>query len=404
MKIIFHTVIVLGLASAGSLGTHQAFAGPLGRLTPQNPPVSSTAAIIQICSGKTPHRFNTPLAAGSELQTGAESEDRCRVVLANGDVVHVGPGTSLRIGGQDQQPRINLEQGQAVVYALPAIEGRGQPLVVQTPAGSLELKTGKAGLGVAKGGATTVYLFNNAGRWKNARSETALHAGQLLRSDAAAPQEIAQGFEPRFTALVSPEVPAVQQALAHFNNKQMAAAKEQLSQVSAAFPYNAAATYYLGLIQLDAGDLAGASKQWKRYADVEPEKAKEKEVPRHLTLIVTEKIKQEVQEALKQEKELSQAAPEPKSIAVYPLTNKGSEKYRAVGKGLTAMVIADMAKVPDVKVLEREKIQRLLDEINLTESGLTVEEGAPRRGKILRAEKLVVGDYQVEGAKENDNE
>ena len=37
----------------------------------------------------------------------------------------------------------------------------------------------------------------------------------------------------------------------------------------------------------------------------------------------------------------------------------------AVPKGIAAMIIADLDKVPGLKVLEREKVQVLLDEMNI---------------------------------------
>jgi hypothetical protein len=62
------------------------------------------------------------------------------------------------------------------------------------------------------------------------------------------------------------------------------------------------------------------------------------------------------------------------------------------------MVIADIAKVPNIKVLEREKVDRLLEEIKLSQSGLVNKETEVRAGRLLRAEKLVVGDYKVDTA------
>jgi uncharacterized protein YjcR len=64
---------------------------------------------------------------------------------------------------------------------------------------------------------------------------------------------------------------------------------------------------------------------------------------------------------------------------------------------LTAFVITDLAKVPGLKVLEREKLEKLIDEIKLSEKGDLVEKSARvRAGRIMRAEKLMIGDYLIE--------
>ena len=116
--------------------------------------------------------------------------------------------------------------------------------------------------------------------------------------------------------------------------------------------------------------------------------------------MTTQSIQDEVKQAIANEKTLSELAPEPNSIAVHPLINKGAEQYGPIGKGLTAFVITDLAKVPGLKVLEREKLQKLIDEIKLSQTGALVETTSRvRAGRIMRAEKLMIGDYLIENNK-----
>ena len=88
--------------------------------------------------------------------------------------------------------------------------------------------------------------------------------------------------------------------------------------------------------------------------------------------------------------------PEPGSIAVEAFVNRGNAQYRAMAKGLAAMIIADLSKVPGLKVLEREKVQLLLDEAKLGDSGLADTASAVRSGRLMRAEKVVVGNFEVQ--------
>jgi len=67
--------------------------------------------------------------------------------------------------------------------------------------------------------------------------------------------------------------------------------------------------------------------------------------------------------------------------------------YRAMSKGIAAIVIADLTQVPGLKVLEREKVQKLLAEMRLGESGLTENSTAVRTGRMMRAEKVIVGSF-----------
>jgi hypothetical protein len=57
--------------------------------------------------------------------------------------------------------------------------------------------------------------------------------------------------------------------------------------------------------------------------------------------------------------------------------------------------IADLSKVPGLKVLEREKVQLLVNEAKLGDSGLADTASAVRSGRLMRAEKVVVGNFEV---------
>ena len=79
------------------------------------------------------------------------------------------------------------------------------------------------------------------------------------------------------------------------------------------------------------------------------------------------------------------------------IQTQGDPKYQVLSKGITAMIITDLASIPGLKVLERSRIQKLIDEIKLSQSGLVDEEGiAVRAGKIMKAEKMVMGNYAID--------
>ena len=100
--------------------------------------------------------------------------------------------------------------------------------------------------------------------------------------------------------------------------------------------------------------------------------------------------------AVAREQDVVATPPEPGSIAVQAFVNQGDESYRAMAKGLAAMIIADLSKVPGLKVLEREKVQLLLDEMKLGDAGLADPAGAVRSGRLMRAEKVIVGNFEVQ--------
>lgn len=221
---------------------------------------------------------------------------------------------------------------------------------------------------------------------------------------AARPEILAQ---PPLLAVDQPRRDAAEQARAAiaaqlkagieaFGAEQDAVAAEALKRVREAAPGEPLVPYYLGLIALRQGDNTEALRQLQQYAREDPEGAAAREVPRTLTLLSSAQLQQEVQAAVAREREVAAAEPEPGSIAVQAFVNRGDEPYRAMAKGLAAMIIADLSKVPGLTVLEREKVQLLLDEMKLGDAGLANPDGAVRSGRLMRAEKVIVGNFEVQ--------
>jgi TolB-like protein len=76
---------------------------------------------------------------------------------------------------------------------------------------------------------------------------------------------------------------------------------------------------------------------------------------------------------------------------------KDHADYDGVGKGIADMLITDMAQNPNVRVVERERIQSLLTEQNLTKAGTIDPQTAIRLGKIIGAQYMITGGFMSDG-------
>jgi len=86
------------------------------------------------------------------------------------------------------------------------------------------------------------------------------------------------------------------------------------------------------------------------------------------------------------------------SVAVlYFHNNTNQKRLNALQKGLALMLITDLSKIDNLFVVERIRVQALLDEMDLGESGLVDKATAPKVGKLLKAYYVVNGDIN-EGA------
>lgn len=85
-------------------------------------------------------------------------------------------------------------------------------------------------------------------------------------------------------------------------------------------------------------------------------------------------------------------------IAVFAFTNGGSygqqkEDYDALERGMAGMLISELGANPAMRVVERENIQRLVDEQNLGSSGRVDAQTAARLGKLVGARYAVMGSF-----------
>lgn len=69
------------------------------------------------------------------------------------------------------------------------------------------------------------------------------------------------------------------------------------------------------------------------------------------------------------------------------------EQLDALSKGLASMMIYEIAKVSQLKVVERDRINFLVDELKLQQSDLVDESTAVKVGKLIGAHTLLMGGF-----------
>jgi len=182
-----------------------------------------------------------------------------------------------------------------------------------------------------------------------------------------------------------------------YNNEDYPTAIDDLGQAQTLAPDSSAAALYLGLAYLKKGDLSKAIVAWQKYITLEPQTEVEKTsnlqetVARDLGILMREENHRQAQDQIAHESQIG--TPDPNAIAVSYYRNLGSPELAPLQKGLTALVIADVSKVPGLKVVERDKLQALLDEMKLGSSGIADQKSAARAGHLLGASRVVTGSY-----------
>jgi TolB-like protein len=337
------------------------------------------------------------LAASSAQAQGNET----RIVQTQGDVrvngapAQTGPlpaGATVQTGVDG---RVQMRSTTGALLALPAgseVRLADSPNTVALAAGGLRLSTANAEWRVnLPGGDVRSIRTNGYLKLQACGTGCALLASQPALLDDLSNQADATRVRAEVAATLKTGVEA-------FRDGKDDAAKLAFERVRALAPGETLVPYYLGLIALKREDNASAVQLLQQYAREDPEGATSRDVPQTLTLLSSAQLQQEVASAVARETEVVGSPPEPGSIAVQAFVNKGSNDgdFRALAKGLAAMIIADLSKVPGLKVLEREKVQLLVNEAKLGDSGLADTASAVRSGRLMRAEKVVVGNFEVQ--------
>ncbi len=108
--------------------------------------------------------------------------------------------------------------------------------------------------------------------------------------------------------------------------------------------------------------------------------------------VITQEERAWARQILTQEKALGKRKTQNSLVVLYFNNRSGREDLTPLQKGLTVMLIRDLAKVKQVEVVERTKMQALLDEMELGTSGLMDAETAPEVGVLLRTSYVAGGD------------
>ena len=152
--------------------------------------------------------------------------------------------------------------------------------------------------------------------------------------------------------------------------------------------------FYLGTAFEITKDYPHAIDTYRRYVDVSPLKDIRSTMEARLYKLVKQEIEKEIKASLAVEGAIDvQTIPE-NTVAVLYFKNMGKrEDLNPIQKGLADMVITDLSKVQALTVVERLRIQKLMDEMGLADAGLVAESSAPRMGKLLGASRIVQGTF-----------
>lgn len=157
-------------------------------------------------------------------------------------------------------------------------------------------------------------------------------------------------------------------------------------------PADGTTALYLGLVAEQLGDFAGAKRAYSTYLSVGRTSRVRRQLQSHLAALTRRELAAEAKRAVADERALGAIPGPPTTVAVLPFPYTGSDSsLRPLERGLSELLTTDLARSKQLTVLERARIQAVLDELALQSSGHTDSATNVRAGRLLRAGRLVQG-------------
>jgi TolB-like protein len=149
---------------------------------------------------------------------------------------------------------------------------------------------------------------------------------------------------------------------------------------------------YLGLSESALEQFDDAERTFRLAGTLPISSSQRDELEGRMATLSRARLVAEAKQTIARESTLSKLAPLPNTVAVMPWTFVGSDQsLRPLGVGVTHLMVTDLSQIASLKLVERERVQALLDEMALTAAGRADPATAVRTGRLLRASLVVHG-------------
>lgn len=180
--------------------------------------------------------------------------------------------------------------------------------------------------------------------------------------------------------------------VAYFKAGRFNDARPVLDSAVARDPSNGVAAIYLGMTAEQLGDFAAARSAYRHYIGIASDPTLKRTAQQRLALADRNEMEYQARQALASEATLAAMPLESNTVAVMPFQYTGSDStLEPLGRGMAQLLVTDLAKSRQIRVLERERMQAIVDELHLSDSARTAPATALRSGHLLRAAEVVQG-------------
>jgi tetratricopeptide (TPR) repeat protein len=184
----------------------------------------------------------------------------------------------------------------------------------------------------------------------------------------------------------------------YFQTQRYADAKEYLKKAYDLNGKDGETLFYYGMTLESLDEVQAALGVYLNYTDLSALSSYKRVLEGRYRALTRQIIESQLRDRLAEEQQLGDKDMSEATIAVFPLEYQGKDqKYRAIGLGVSELILTDLGKVQKLKAVERLRIDALISELQFSQSDRVDRSTAPRLGKLLTAGRLVSGAYNVSG-------
>ena len=180
--------------------------------------------------------------------------------------------------------------------------------------------------------------------------------------------------------------------IAYYKAGRYADARQVLQRARELGPRDGVVALYLGMAAERQGDLSTARAAYTSYLSVGRTSRARAVLRKRLAALTQQEVRAAAKQALLAEQQVGTQAGDARTVAVLPLRFSGTDSTLVpLERGMAELLVSDLSRSPELTIVERERMQALLDEMALSRQQAAATGTSVRAGRLMRAGRVVSG-------------
>jgi TolB-like protein len=186
--------------------------------------------------------------------------------------------------------------------------------------------------------------------------------------------------------------------IAYYKSGSFKEARAALDNATTLDPRDGTAALYLGLTAEAQNDIAAAMRAYASYVQYGRTTRVRGALESRLAALQRRELREAARAQVRSDQQIAPVAGSPNVVAVLPLSFSGSDtSLKALERGFAELLTTDLARSSRLTVVERLRLQAILDEMKLQSAGATDSSTNVRAGRMLQAGRIVEGSIIQQG-------